>query len=219
MDTTLVTALASTSSAAIGALAAYAAGARQARANLKAVRLQFDAQVELAGRQFHVETANESRRARQQKLEDSYVELAAWLHDLDVAVDEIWDLVCSDQDDAWDRLYKICGDWPFTILVPPKSAALARCFWSATVNDLIADFSRISGDFVRNSIGSRMSYTSGPTAIPMSLDEEKKSRQRSKDGTWDARGKLLEITAKIRDRIRDEILAAYETAEATRPVE
>lgn len=207
MDANTITVVATLSGTAIGALVTYAAAARQARASVATARVQFDAQLALAGRQFAAEQSSESRRSRQQRLETSYQELAAWLDTLDAAVEKVWDLVCSNAQGAYEQLRELCGDWPFTVLVPPKSAAFARCFWSAAVNELIKEFSQHSSGFVRSAGGARPEADGEEANVePRRMQSQKMARQQSKTECWEGRGTLLGVTARIRAQIQTEIM-------------
>jgi hypothetical protein len=203
MDATLIATLSGTL---LGGLMTYASTARQARASIAALKVQFDAQLELASRQFEAEQTSESRRNRQQRLDTAYQELCLWLDQLDATVEKVWELTCNDTIESTAELRELCGNWPFTVLKPPKSASYARCFWSGTVESLIREFSASSVAFINSARRGRYGESSEASTVSHIAEAQKLVRDDAQTECWANRGKLLSVTNQIRDEIQCEVL-------------
>lgn len=212
MDATLVTAISTVSGTAVGALVSYAAAARQARGSITSTRLQAEAQLALARHQLAITQSDEGDRARRVRLEESYRELAAWLDDLDTAVERAVALVYDDRPEASEELRLLCGDWPFEVLIPPKSASFARCFWSEQVDKLLAEFSGTSGSFTGAAVTMRKEREQKADAASSSTAGGKSIRSASRQQLWEGRGSLKSTTARIRQQIQDEIYSSQDRA-------
>lgn len=218
MDATLITAVTAVSSTALGMLGTLAAARRQARANTEAARLQSETQLTTIEHQYFAARDADSRRSRQQRLESAYEELSKWLEDLDAAVEKVVELVYSDKPDADKELRTLCDDWPFTVLVPPKSAAFARCFWSTAVDKLLREFNGTSATFVGAATRFRTARGEDETGVdPGEAKDRQRATQDAKSTMWDGRVSLQGITARVRTQIQTEIYARYDgdPAEAT----
>ena len=170
---------------------------QRARRDESLLRLQIETHLALSQRQFetHIEVTRSNHR--QQKLEDSYDQLAVWLHQLERCIDEVW-FGCSGQDeDAERRAHQLIHEWPSETLRVPLEISWAQFYWGEDVRKAIRHFQGDSHRFM--------------LAADIALVQKHKDGQSPEDlsgnasQVWEQRSALLDHITEIRNRVRVEL--------------
>lgn len=187
----------------ISAATTYVVGKRQQKTSLAVSRMQVSAQVQIAEKQFKAQLGVEHFKMRQERLEEAYSYLMAWLYDIESTIDDIWRHICSEGDDHREAVRKLLRDWPWETLRPPRDAAKMRYYWDPKVEDLLDRFSEESSPFYTHADVANMDINE---ATRKDRAQKEAVRQEYRIEVWRDRSVMRRTIRDIRNIIRDELL-------------
>lgn len=176
----------------VGMVMGVVAASYRSRRDLTVLRMQTDAQLTFATRQYelHLESLRQAHHRR--KVEDAYDQLAVWLDMAERTIDEIWFGSFSEEGPMRQRAKEIIERWPWDRRFPPEISP-ARFYWSSTVREQIRNFNYEMHQLVFKATAA------------LSTNPDNEHTQLQGTDVLKQRGVVLQALDRIRDKVRVEL--------------
>ena len=169
----------------------------RSRRDMSILRMQIDAQLTLATRQYELHLESLRQAHHRAKVDEAYYRLAVWLDMAEPTIDEIWFGSFSDNEAMRQRAKKIVERWPWDRRIPPEISP-ARVDWSNAVREQIRNC-----NYEMTQLVIKATAAMAPMG-PRFYDDDNGAEyaERSRMAVLEHRGIVLRALDKIRDKVR-----------------